>query len=45
LGAEELEWIARFLAGLPWDFTVVSPPELRKALVDAAGRLAANARR
>ena len=45
MGAEELEWVARFLAGFPWEFTVLGPPELRQALVEVADRLVANASR
>src|SRR5437588_238411 len=45
IGAEDLDWIARFLAELPWSFTVVSPTELRGALLEVAARLTANAGR
>lgn len=33
--ADNLDWVAHYLLGLPWRFTVVSPPEL----FDAFGRL------
>jgi predicted DNA-binding transcriptional regulator YafY len=39
IGANELEWIAGYLAGLPFDFEVLNPPELRKALRALASRL------
>jgi predicted DNA-binding transcriptional regulator YafY len=45
LGADELDWAARFLADLGCDFTVVSPPELRAAVLRLSERLAANAAR
>jgi predicted DNA-binding transcriptional regulator YafY len=32
LGADKLSWIARYLAGLPFAATVVTPPELRAEL-------------
>jgi predicted DNA-binding transcriptional regulator YafY len=32
LGAHDLDWIARYLAGLPFDVFVRTPPELRDAL-------------
>jgi predicted DNA-binding transcriptional regulator YafY len=31
-GADELEWMARFLVGLPFDAQVLDPPELREAM-------------
>ena len=42
IGANELDWIARYLAGLPFDFEVISPPELRKAVRALARRLRLN---
>ena len=39
LGADDLDWIARYLAGLPFDFEVIDPPELRKAVRSVARRL------
>lgn len=45
LGADDLDWAARFLAELGCDFTVVRPPELRPALMRLAERLAAAAER
>ena len=45
IGADDLEWIVRYLAELGVDFTVVRPPELRRAIRDEAARLAACARR
>src|SRR5205823_13101031 len=38
--AENLDGMARLLAGLPWPFTVEEPAELRTALADHAARLA-----
>jgi predicted DNA-binding transcriptional regulator YafY len=45
LGADDLDWAARFLAELGCDFTVVSPPELRPALSRLAEKLTAAADR
>jgi predicted DNA-binding transcriptional regulator YafY len=39
IGANELDWIARFLAGLPFDAEVRRPPELRAALRALGRRL------
>jgi predicted DNA-binding transcriptional regulator YafY len=39
LGADSLEWIARYLAGLPFDFEIIGPPELRKTVRAVARRL------
>ena len=39
IGADELDWIARFLAGLDVPFTVLRPDELRAALAHLAQRL------
>lgn len=39
LGADTLEWIARYLAGLPFEFEILDPPELRKTLRSLARRL------
>jgi predicted DNA-binding transcriptional regulator YafY len=44
VGAEDLEWIARYLAGLPCRFTVLEPDELKDAVEELAGRLVAQAR-
>jgi predicted DNA-binding transcriptional regulator YafY len=43
LSANDLDWIARYVAGLPFAATVVEPPELRRALRDVARRLRAAA--
>ena len=43
--AERLDGMAHLLASLEWSFTVVTPDELRGALKDLAGRLAAAAER
>jgi predicted DNA-binding transcriptional regulator YafY len=32
MGASELDWIARYISGLPFDADVIDPPELRAAL-------------
>ena len=45
IGADDLEWIARFLARLPFRFTVESPAELRTAVTDLAARLGEDAAR
>lgn len=42
LGADDLEWIARYLAGLPFGWKVVSPPELKDALAELADRITAD---
>jgi predicted DNA-binding transcriptional regulator YafY len=39
IGANEVEWLARYLAGLPFDVEVRSPPEVRAALRDLGRRL------
>ena len=44
LGADDLDWIARFLSGLPFAFEVRDPPELRAA-VRAHGRRLQDANR
>lgn len=44
-GVEDLEWAARFLAGLNMPFFICHPPELRTALRDYALTLAAYAQR
>jgi predicted DNA-binding transcriptional regulator YafY len=43
--AEDLDGMARMLAGLPWPFTVEQPDELRAALAAHAARLAGYADR
>ena len=43
IAANDLPWIARYLAGLPFDATVIDPPGLRKALRDVARRVRAAA--
>jgi predicted DNA-binding transcriptional regulator YafY len=39
IGANEVEWLARYFAGLPFDVEVRSPPEVRAALRDLGRRL------
>jgi predicted DNA-binding transcriptional regulator YafY len=39
IGAEELDWIARYLASLPCRFRVLDPPELADAVRALAARL------
>ncbi|MDQ1377231.1 MAG: hypothetical protein QOE15_1404 [Acidimicrobiaceae bacterium] len=39
LGANEVEWLARYIAGLPFDAEVRSPPEVRTALRRLGRRL------
>lgn len=41
VGADDLGWIARYLANLPWRFQVVDPPELKEAIRDLARALLA----
>lgn len=43
IGADDLDWIATFVAGLNLPFRVLGPPELRGALGALAGRLQAAA--
>lgn len=43
IGADEVDWIARYLAGLDIAFTVLRPPELKTALRGLAERLVAGA--
>lgn len=39
IGADDLEWIARYLASLPCRFRVLDPPELRAAVIAVADHL------
>ncbi len=39
LGADSFDWIARYLASLPCDFTVLDPDDLRHSLTALARRL------
>jgi predicted DNA-binding transcriptional regulator YafY len=39
VGAETLDWIARYLASLACGFTVLDPPELTEALAELARRI------
>jgi predicted DNA-binding transcriptional regulator YafY len=39
IGANELDWLARYVASLPFDSEVLHPPELRAALRQVARRL------
>jgi predicted DNA-binding transcriptional regulator YafY len=39
IGANEVEWLARYLAGLPFESEVRSPPEVRAALRSLGQRL------
>jgi predicted DNA-binding transcriptional regulator YafY len=41
IGADDMGWLARFLLGLPFRFTVEQPPELGEALGKIGRRLAA----
>lgn len=41
IGGDDLEWLARFLLGLPWDFSVESPQELHRELFRIGARLVA----
>ena len=45
IGADEMEWIAGYLAGLPCRFTVIEPPELVQAVRNLAKRLSDDASR
>jgi predicted DNA-binding transcriptional regulator YafY len=45
LGAPDVEWIAGYLASLPFEFDVRSPPELRTALRALARRIHRQVRR
>lgn len=42
--ADDLQWVARELARLPFDFTIIKPKALRVALAEHARSLAARAR-
>lgn len=42
LGADDPEWIARYLASLFLPFQVLDPPQVREAVADLGRRLAAN---
>ncbi|HEX7099248.1 MAG TPA: YafY family protein [Acidimicrobiia bacterium] len=39
LGADDMEWIARYLAGMPVRFTILEPPELVDAVTELARQL------
>jgi predicted DNA-binding transcriptional regulator YafY len=39
IGADEPEWLANYLLGLPFDFTVDGPPELVEMLAEKGRRL------
>jgi predicted DNA-binding transcriptional regulator YafY len=39
IGANELDWLARYVASLPFDAEVLDPPELRAAVREVARRL------
>ena len=41
IGADDMSWLARYLLGLPWEFDVESPEELRKELRKIGRRLLA----
>lgn len=43
IGADELDWIARYLAGLPCRFRILEPDDLKEALREVIARLAADA--
>jgi len=38
-GADDLDWIARYLASLPFGFEIIHPPQLRKEVRSLARRL------
>ena len=42
IGADELDWIARYLAGLPCRFRILEPDELKDALRQLLARLSAD---
>lgn len=39
IGADEVEWLARYLLGLPFDFAVETPEELKRELAAVGRRL------
>lgn len=39
IGADEMDWLARYLLSLPVEFEVEDPPELREELASIGGRL------
>jgi predicted DNA-binding transcriptional regulator YafY len=41
IGADDLRWLARYLASLPCDFKVIEPEELKEAVRDLAARISA----
>jgi len=45
IGADDLDWIARYLAGMPVRFTVIEPAELAAAIDELAQRLSLDAAR
>jgi predicted DNA-binding transcriptional regulator YafY len=42
IGADDLDWIARYLASLPCGFTVIEPEDLRESVARLATQLAAS---
>lgn len=45
IGADEPEWLARYLAGLPCSWTLLEPDEVREAVANLADRLRSAAAR
>jgi predicted DNA-binding transcriptional regulator YafY len=41
IGADDVQWLARYLLGFPWDFEVDSPTELSEELTTIGRRLLA----
>jgi predicted DNA-binding transcriptional regulator YafY len=41
MGADDINWLARYLLGLPWDFVVEGPDELREELKRIGAKLVA----
>jgi predicted DNA-binding transcriptional regulator YafY len=41
IGADDLQWLARYLLGFPWEFEVDSPIELGEELTKIGRRLVA----
>ena len=42
IGADDLDWIARYLASLPCGFKVIEPDDLRQSVARLATQLAAS---
>ena len=42
IGADDINWLARYLLGLPWDFVIEAPEELEEELKAIGAKLVAD---